>query len=176
MKYPLIRRAWQPSQHHLEGMQGITAVREFQAEPGAGHPGSGAARRSLLPSEYLSIPPAHLSIPPALVTSHGDNSRQPWTSGIALAGGSRRSLAGSSRSQELMDKPHCSSAPRCTPAGDTLDRFWDAAECVPYGLVHPTLLASQRQVLPGGFEDCSLRNTGVFLHYLLACFKCCGIY
>lgn len=169
VKYSLIRRAWQPSRHHLEGMQGNTAAGEFQAEAGAGHPGSSAARRSLLPS-------AHLSIPPALVTSDGDNTRQPWTLGIALAGGSRRSLAGSSRSQELMDKPHCSSAPRCTPAGDALDRFWDGAEYVPYGLVHPTLLASQRQVLPGSFEDCSLRNTGVFLRYLLACFKRCGIY
>lgn len=169
VKYPLIRRARQPSRHRLEGMQGNAAAGEFQAEPGAGHPGSSAARRSLLPL-------ARLSIPPALVTSDGDNTRQPWTLGITLASGSQRSLAGSSRSQELMDKPHCSSAARRTPAGDALDRFWDAAEYVPYSLVHPTLLASQRQVLPGSFEDCSLWNTGAFLLYLLACFKCCGIY
>lgn len=58
-----------------------------------------------------------------------------------------------------------------SPAGDALDRFWDAAEYVPSGLVHPTLIAPQAlsgqgRVAFGSFEDCSLQSTGAFLHYL----------
>lgn len=132
VKYPLMGRARQSHWRRLEGMRGNAAAGEFRAEPGVGHP---ALSGSL-----------HLSSPATGTT----------------AGGSWRSLAGSSHSQEPRDKPCRSRAARRMPA-----MLWTAFGMQQNAFLMvqhpPTLTASQTQALSGqkrvafgSFEDCSL--------------------